>query len=163
MKSIQRAAHASLFSILAACLYSAVPSALYAQDQETRPAPDRNTQPAPTESDPATRADPSESKSPAAPGEHGSATSAKISDAQVEKFADAYVAVQEIQAKAADKLQSATDDKQALQVKQTAETEMIKAVEKAGLQVDEFNQIVEQMASDTALRSKVNAEIQERI
>jgi hypothetical protein len=47
-------------------------------------------------------------------------------------------------------------------VKQTAESDMIAAVERSGLQVPEFNKIVERMASDTEMRSRVAAKLQER-
>ena len=39
---------------------------------------------------------------------------------------------------------------------------MISAVERSGLQVDEFNQIVESMASNVEVRNKVAAKLQER-
>ena len=39
---------------------------------------------------------------------------------------------------------------------------MIAAVERSGLQVPEFNKIVERMASDTEVRSRVAAKLQER-
>ena len=39
---------------------------------------------------------------------------------------------------------------------------MIAAVERSGLQVPEFNKIVERMASDTEMRSRVAAKLQER-
>jgi hypothetical protein len=39
---------------------------------------------------------------------------------------------------------------------------MIAAVERTGLQVPEFNKIVERMASDTEVRSRVAAKLQER-
>lgn len=128
-------------SILAACLCAAVPVATYAQAEESRTPPDRNVQPAPTEQAPATSVD----------------------EKQIEKFADAYVAVQDIQVKATEKLQTAKDAEEVQKVKTSAETEMIQAVEQNGLNVDQFNQIVQAMATDLDLRSKVNAEIQERI
>ena len=39
---------------------------------------------------------------------------------------------------------------------------MIQAVQKSGLQVDEFNQIASQMASDLTLRNKVLEKVQQR-
>ena len=47
-------------------------------------------------------------------------------------------------------------------MKASAESDMIAAVERSGLQVPEFNQIVERMASDTEVRSRVAAKLQER-
>ena len=96
-----------------------------------------------------------------APGANDT-TAGPIEDKKIEQFADAYVAVQTIQQKAAAELQSAKDPQQADKVKQTAESDMIAAVEKTGLQVPEFNKIVERMASDTEIRSRVAAKLQER-
>ncbi len=90
------------------------------------------------------------------------ATAGPIEDKKIEQFADAYLAVQTIQQKAAAELQSAKDPQQADKVKATAETDMIAAVERSGLQVPEFNRIVERMASDTEVRSRVAAKLQER-
>ena len=47
-------------------------------------------------------------------------------------------------------------------MKANAESDMIAAVERSGLQVPEFNKIVERMASDTEVRSRVAAKLQER-
>ena len=90
------------------------------------------------------------------------ATAGPIEDKKIEQFADAYLAVQTIQQKAAAELQSAKDPQQADKVKASAETDMIAAVERSGLQVPEFNRIVERMASDTKVRSRVAAKLQER-
>jgi hypothetical protein len=89
-------------------------------------------------------------------------TAGPIEDKKIEQFADAYMAVQTIQQKAATQLQSAKDPAEADKVKASAETDMIAAVERSGLQVPEFNKIVERMASDTEVRSRVAAKLQER-
>ncbi|HEX4973153.1 MAG TPA: DUF4168 domain-containing protein [Steroidobacteraceae bacterium] len=99
---------------------------------------------------------------PATPGTSDSTTAGPIDDKKIEQFADAYVAVQTIQQKAATQLQSAKDPAAADKVKATAESDMIAAVERSGLQVPEFNKIVERMASDTEVRSRVAAKLQER-
>jgi hypothetical protein len=93
----------------------------------------------------------------------GAAGTAQIDQKKVEQFADAYVQVQTIQQKANAQLESATDPAQADQVKTTAQSDMIAAVERSGLQVEEFNQIVASMAADTELRTRVSAEVQKRI
>ncbi len=98
----------------------------------------------------------------AAPGSTTDATAGPIEDKKIEQFADAYLAVQTIQQKAAAELQSAKDPQAADKVKASAETDMIAAVERSGLQVPEFNRIVERMASDTEVRSRVAAKLQER-
>jgi hypothetical protein len=93
----------------------------------------------------------------------GSSVATPVDQKKVEQFADAYVQVQTIQQKANADLQTATDPAQADQVKTAAQTEMIAAVERTGLQLEEFNQIVASMAADTDLRSRVSAEVQKRM
>lgn len=89
-------------------------------------------------------------------------TAVQLDDRKIEQFADAYVAVQSIQQKAAAELQTTQDPQQAAEVKSKAENQMVAAVERTGLKVDEFNQIVETMASNTDVRSRVAAKLQQR-
>ena len=130
---------AALFSGLLAM----APAALYAQAQTPPAAAD----PPLTTQEPA---------SPAAPA----ATS--VSDTKIDQFATAYLAVQSIQSQTSQQLAATTDTKKADDLKANAETAMIQAVEKSGLQVDEFNQIASQMASDLTLRNKVLEKVQQR-
>lgn len=111
------------------------------------------------------------SDAPGAPNEGASAASSdsaisgtvpSIDQATIEKFADAYVAVQSIQHKVASDLQKTTDPSEADKVKSSAQTDMIAAVERSGLQVEEFNQIAQSMAADNNIRSRVAAEVQKR-
>ena len=131
---------------------SAVAPAAWAQVQE--PAPPAREYPSPASEAEA----PPLNEAPAAK----SAASAQISDQKIEQFADAYVAVQTIQEKAATQLQTAKEPAQADQVKAKAESDMIAAVEKSGLKVDEFNMIVETMTANADVRERVAAKLQER-
>jgi hypothetical protein len=106
--------------------------------------------------------EPSEDPTAAPGAATGESTAGPIDDRKIDQFADAYVAVQTIQQKAAQELQNASNPEQADKVKATAESDMIAAVERSGLQVPEFNRIVERMASDTEVRSRVAAKLQER-
>lgn len=126
--------------------------AAWAQVQE--PAPPAQEYPSPA----------SEAQTPPASEapETSSTAAAAISDQKIEQFADAYVAVQTIQEKAASDLQTAKAPAQADQVKAKAESDMIAAVEKSGLKVDEFNQIVETMTANADVRERVAAKLQER-
>ena len=90
------------------------------------------------------------------------AASANIDQRKIEQFADALIAVQAIQTKANEDLQAKTDPAAANEVKAKAETDMIAAVERSGLQVEEFNQISEVLASNVEFRSRVAAEVQKR-
>ena len=141
-----------LYSALLAASVASAPAA-WAQVQE--PAPPAEEFPSPsqqtTEPAEATEAEPSTSTA-----------STTIDDRKIEQFADAYVAVQTIQEKAATDLQTAKDPAAADQVKASAESDMIAAVQKSGLQVDEFNQIVETMTANADVRERVAAKLQER-
>ena len=129
------------------------------QDQQELPPTTTDEQTAPGA---ATDEDERAPGSATAPGATSSATAGPIEDKKLDQFADAYLAVQTIQQKAATELQSAKDPQAADKVKATAESDMIAAVERSGLQVPEFNKIVERMASDTEVRSRVAAKLQER-
>ena len=141
-----------VYTALFAASAVAAPAA-WAQVQE--PAPPAEEYPSP-----ATEAQSPPMRSEAPQG--NTAASAQISDQKIEQFADAYVAVQTIQEKAANDLQTAKEPAQADQVKAKAESDMIAAVEKSGLKVDEFNQIVETMTANADVRERVAAKLQER-
>ena len=130
---------------------SAVTTSAWAQVQE--PAPPAQEYPSPAQEAPATADTPSASSPTAA---------APITDQKIEQFADAYVAVQTIQEQAATQLQTAKDPVAADKVKASAESDMIAAVQKSGLQVDEFNQIVQSMTANADVRERVAAKLQER-
>ena len=131
------------------------------------PAPQDQQELPPTQTDEQTAPGAATDEDQRAPGNAGTpgatdATAGPIEDKKLDQFADAYMAVQTIQQKAATELQTAKDPQQADKVKATAESDMIAAVERSGLQVPEFNKIVERMASDTEVRSRVAAKLQER-
>lgn len=109
-------------------------------------------------------ADPSaqESDTTASAKTPGAASAAPIDDKKIEQFATAYVEVASIQRNASAELQSANDPAKAEEVKANAESAMIAAVERNGLDVNEFNRIVETMAADDNIRSRVAAKVQER-
>src|SRR5262245_15257313 len=144
-----------LFVAAVFAAWSLAPMA-WSQEQEDEQQPQAT---APDAQDPAAPADQGAPVQESVPGEK---SAQQIDDRKIEQFADAYVAVQTIQQKAAADLQSATDPDQAAKVKSNAENQMIAAVERTGLKVDEFNQIVETMASNNDVRSRVAAKLQQR-
>lgn len=87
---------------------------------------------------------------------------APLQEEKINQFADAYVAVEEVHSKAAAELQTTTDPGAANEVKANAETQMIQAIERTGLQLQEFNQLVELCALDPALRKVVASKVEER-
>jgi Domain of unknown function (DUF4168) len=145
-----------LYSALFAASVAAAPAA-WAQVQE--PAPPAQEFPSPAAEAPPVSEAPAASE---APESSAAASTAPITDQKIDQFADAYVAVQTIQEKAATDLQTAKEPAQADQVKAKAESDMIAAVEKSGLKVDEFNMIVETMTANADVRERVAAKLQER-
>ena len=145
-----------LIATIAAASWSIAPIAYSQEEEELPPSATMDDEMPPADS--ASPAEPGTPVQESVPG----ASAAQLDDQKIEQFADAYVAVQTIQQKAASELQNASDPAQADRVKSTAENQMIAAVERSGLKVDEFNQIVETMASNNDVRQRVAAKIQER-
>lgn len=92
------------------------------------------------------------------------ASTVAIDDKKIDQFAEAYVEVQKIQQNAASELDSsATDPAKQQQTQAKVENEMIAAVERTGLKLEEFNGIVQTMSADADLRARVVAKIRERM
>jgi hypothetical protein len=168
MAIIEPAAHheENLMSLRSKLLYSALfaastvaAPAAWAQVQE--PTPPAEEYPSPAQEATPSQSEAMPSQSADSPSSSTAATT-PIDDRKIEQFADAYVAVQTIQEKAASDLQTAKDAASADKVKADAESDMIAAVEKSGLKVDEFNQIVETMTANADVRERVAAKLQER-
>lgn len=91
-----------------------------------------------------------------------SQSAAQVSDEQIEQFAAAFAEIQTIQSDATRELESTTDEAAADKVVSDAETQMIAAVERSGLRIDEFNRIAELMTTDTSVRARVAEKLQKR-
>jgi hypothetical protein len=128
-------------ALLASGLLALAPTALLAQSVAEPTAPPEQTTP--------------DSTTPDATAMTPEAQTPVVEDRKVDQFASAFVAVQDIQAQATQQLSTAKDDQQATQVKANAEKQMIEAVKREGLEVEEFNRIADLMTTDLALRSKV--------
>lgn len=87
---------------------------------------------------------------------------APLEEKKIDQFADAYLAIEEVHSKAAAELEATADPVAADKIRANAEMQIIQAVERSGLQLQEFNQIVEIMALNPALRSKIAAKVEER-
>ena len=95
-------------------------------------------------------------------GNTATKNAANIDQRKLAQFADALIAVEEIQSKANEDLQANTDAAAAKAVKAKAETDVISAVQRTGMQMEEFNRMSEVLASDVEFRSRVAAEVQKR-
>lgn len=87
---------------------------------------------------------------------------APLEEQKIDQFADAYLAVEEVHLNTAAALNKETDPVAANEVRAKAETQMIQAIERTGLHLQEFNQIVELCALDPALRARVADKVEER-
>jgi hypothetical protein len=85
-----------------------------------------------------------------------------VDESKLDRFADAFVVVQEIQRTALQRLEQESDAQKAAQVKAQAESDAVAAVEKVGLPLVEFNQIAQAMMSDATLREKVATRVAQR-
>jgi hypothetical protein len=101
---------------------------------------------------------------PPAQAQERNTGSMAIDERKLDQFADAYVAVQKIQADSAAELDSAAGDPaKQQQTQQKVENEMIAAVERTGLKLEEFNGIVQTMQADADLRARIAAKIRQRM
>jgi hypothetical protein len=100
---------------------------------------------------------------PSALPEAAAPSTAAVDDVKITQFADAYIAVQAIQQDAASRTQSdsVTPDSAAM-ADTTTQQRMLEAVQKNGLQPDEFNRIAQQVTVDPELRAKVAEKVQQR-
>lgn len=84
-----------------------------------------------------------------------------VSDAQVEAFAQAYIAVVALEEKYTAQMQAAASPQEAESVQTQAHQEMQKVIEDAGLTVVEFEQMGTKAGDDEALRTRVEEKLME--
>jgi len=85
-----------------------------------------------------------------------------ISDQELEQFAEAALAVNEIGRKYASELQGAEDESAAQDIRAQAQEEMVQAVEDEGLSVQEYNAIYAAAENDDEVNSAIQALLQEK-
>lgn len=133
----------------------------WAQQREPEPATSTQSDPAVTEGPARSDSTSPDAATPAAPPTSGTVA---IDEKKMDQFAEAYVEVQKIQQNAASELNSAAADPAKQQQTQAkVENEMIAAVERTGLKLEEFNGIVQTMSADADLRAKVVEKIRKRM
>lgn len=79
----------------------------------------------------------------------------QVDDATVEKFVVAYADVRDLQQKFSKKLETVESQEEAQALQQEAQQEMISAVEEAGLNVADYNQVVSAMEQNPQLRDDI--------
>ncbi|AHK77874.1 hypothetical protein M911_00135 [Ectothiorhodospira haloalkaliphila] len=81
----------------------------------------------------------------------------------LDRFVDAFVAVQHIRDDFAEQLQDVTDEAEAQALQQEAQEEMINAVQQEGMSVDEYNQVAMSLQNDPAMLQQVQEMAAERM
>lgn len=81
----------------------------------------------------------------------------------LDRFVDAFVAVQLIRDDFARKLQDVSDEAEAQTLQQEAQEEMISAVQDEGMSVEEYNQVAMSLQSDPAMLQQVQEMAAERM
>ncbi|HEX7116507.1 MAG TPA: DUF4168 domain-containing protein [Steroidobacter sp.] len=86
----------------------------------------------------------------------------QIDEEKLDRFADAYIAVEEIQSDTQKALEAADDPREEYKLRADAEGKIIEAVERSGLKLEEFNRIAERMSQDRELRLKIADRVRQR-
>lgn len=79
----------------------------------------------------------------------------EISDSQLKQFAQASKKVSQISTKAISKLQGTKDKNKQATIRKEANGEMVQAVQKSGLSVQDYNQISQLVRSNPDLQQKI--------
>jgi hypothetical protein len=137
------------------------PWSLWAQQPPVPPDPASVPEP-PTAPEPPVGPQPPIASPKGPPASNQTEMTVQVEERKLDQFADAFVVVQEIQRSALQRLEQASDEQAASQLKAQAESDAIAAVEKTGLQLVEFNRIAQAMMTDVGLRDKVAARVAQR-
>jgi hypothetical protein len=86
----------------------------------------------------------------------------QIDEEKLDRFADAYIAVEAIQSDTQKALEAADDPREEHKLRADAEGKIIEAVERSGLELEEFNRIAERMSQDRELRLKIADRVRQR-
>lgn len=79
----------------------------------------------------------------------------EMSDAKLLKFSMAMDSISEINSKYEAKFQGVEDTEKAQEIQQQAQSEMLEAVKKSGLSVEEYSVIAQQAQQDEQLRDRI--------
>jgi hypothetical protein len=85
-----------------------------------------------------------------------------IKDEKIDQMVDAYIAIEAIEARANAELERAEDQSGARQVIENAHDAIVRAVERTGLKVQEFNRISQLAVLDPTLGVRIKARMKER-
>ncbi len=91
-----------------------------------------------------------------APAEQPAEQPAEVSDQELQMASKAYVEVLDISGKFQQDLQNAQNPEERTQLQKQANDNMIKAVEKSGLKLERYNEIMTQVRADEELAKEFN-------
>jgi len=83
----------------------------------------------------------------------------EVSDAELEKVASAYMQIHEIRIDLQESLAEVTDQESAQQMQEKAGEEMVQAVQDSGLEVQVYNQIMQEVQTNEDLREELTAKL----
>ncbi|MFP4084433.1 MAG: DUF4168 domain-containing protein [Desulfonatronovibrio sp.] len=90
-----------------------------------------------------------------------SAEPIEVSDAELDKVAQAYVQITEIRGEFQETLSDVSDPEKAQQLQEEAGEKMVQAVQDNGLDVQKYNEVMEAAQVDEELREKLLARMEE--
>ena len=88
-------------------------------------------------------------------GATASSPEVKVDDKTVNDFAKAFSSIQQINADLTSELEAASDPAVAQTLQQEAQSEMVEAVEEAGITVNDYNEIATRLQHDQRLAQRV--------
>ncbi|WP_169732583.1 DUF4168 domain-containing protein [Desulfonatronum lacustre] len=86
-------------------------------------------------------------------------TTAQFSDAELQKVATAYLEIHEIRMELQETLAGVTDPESAQQMQEQAGAAMVQAVQDSGLDVDTYNQVMQEVQVSTELQEKMASKL----
>ena len=91
-----------------------------------------------------------------------SASAQRVTDAQLEKFADAYGGIRSVQQEYAPKIRGAEDKSERTRLKKEGQQEMVAAIRGAGLEISEYQQLGQRLNGNRALQKRLQQIMQEQ-
>ncbi|TVR00011.1 MAG: DUF4168 domain-containing protein [Desulfovibrionales bacterium] len=86
----------------------------------------------------------------------------EVSDAELEKVAEAYMEIHEIRVDLQESLAGVTDPQSAQQMQEEAGAAMVQAVQDSGLNVEMYNQVMQEVQTNEALREQLTSMLEAR-
>jgi uncharacterized iron-regulated membrane protein len=86
----------------------------------------------------------------------------EVEEADLEAFADAYIEISDLREEYTERLQAAEDQEAAHELQQEANQAMTAAIEDAGLDIQDYQEIATALSADPDLRDRVTELVAER-